>query len=109
MYTICLSGPESSRAQAELALEDARVPIYPDAHHAVMAWERMFPEDSDAFVAVQHADIDHVARIVQAAGWGLRMHYPTPPEPEPSPLERLAATVDELRVALAELNARGGR
>lgn len=105
MYTIALSGPKRSRAKAELLLEEARIPTYPTRHHAVRDWARIFPEDKEVFLAVEHDDVDHVAKVVGPAKFRLRMHYPTPPEPQPDPMADLVATVEEMRARIAELEA----
>lgn len=109
MLTIALSGPASTRAQAEVALEDARIPIYPTDHWAPMHWPTKFPGETDEWITVEHDDVDHIARTVEPAGWRLRLHYETPPKPEPSPEQKLAATIAEMRAEIDALKARTAR
>lgn len=77
---ICaLSGPEKSRAKAEIALEDAGLPLLPDGHHALMDWRSKFPDDKDAWLTVIAEHPDEAMRAVEKVkGWRLRMHYETP-------------------------------
>lgn len=107
MLTIALSGPADTRAQAEVALEDARIPVYPSDHHAPMDWRSKFPDDTDEWITVEHDNPGHVASVVEPAGWRLRMHYEVPARPEPSAMDLLIADMATMR---AELDAlKGGR
>lgn len=121
MLTIALSGPADTRAQAEVALEDARIPVYPTSgpcpcgcpavgplgqpagHHAVMDWRTKFPDEDCAWLTVEHKDVNHVVSVVEKAeGWRLRMHYETPAPPAPDPL---TATLAEMRAEIDALKA----
>ena len=106
MLTIALSGPADTRAHAEVALEDARVPVYPADHHAPMDWNAKFPGDTDEWITVEHEDPGHVASIVEPAGWRLRVHYETPEAPRPTAAQIQAATIAEMRAELDALKAR---
>ena len=109
MYTIALSGPERTRAQAEVALELARIPILPDDHHAPMPWASKFPEDDDAWLTVEHEDVDVAARVVESAGWRLRVHYPAPEKPKPTQEQIMAATIADMQAEIAALKAAVGK
>lgn len=106
-YTIVVSGPAESRAHAEVALEDAGLPLLPKDHHALMDWRSKFPHDDDAFVTVvgKHPD-QAVGALEGLEGWRLRVHYPTPEKPEPSPEQQFAATVADMKAEIEALKAR---
>lgn len=109
--TACLSGPERTRAQAAVALEDARIPILPSDHYAVMGWHGRLVADSpsgEAFLSVLVRDaeqLNEAARVVESAEWRLRVHYYTPEKPQPSAEQRIAATLDEMRAEIERLKA----
>jgi hypothetical protein len=123
----CLSGPERTRANVDVALEDQRIPQLPDDHHAQQAWgSKLAPYASEeaekaakkskrgtepqGFIAVHLADADDLNAAVSAAephGWVLRVHNPEPPKPEPSPESKIAATLAEMRAEIDALKARG--
>jgi hypothetical protein len=121
----CLSGPERTRANVDVALEDARIPHLPDDHHGTMDWTSKLPpyasEEAEkiakkdkrhgpqGFVIVHLADADELNAAVAAVephGWALRVHYPEPPKPEPSPEQQIAATLAEMRAEIDALKAR---
>ena len=131
MYTIALSGPAKTLAKAEVALETARIPVLPvggpcpcgghdgkgchhvnhlggpAGHHALMDWGSKFPGDTDAWLTVEHDDIDEaVAAVAKAKGWRLRVHYPTPDAPKQTGEQVLTATLAEMRAEIAELKAK---
>jgi hypothetical protein len=81
VYVVALSGPPDTRAQAEVALESAGVPLLPKDHHAGADWRRKFPDDDCAWLTCIHDDVNVPTRAVEAAGWVLRVHYPMPDEP----------------------------
>lgn len=107
MYTIALSGPASTLTQAGVALENARIPVYPDDHYAPMDWRAKFSGEPEgtAWLTVEHADVNVPAQAVADAGWVLRVHYPTPEAPKPDPMQALAATVEEMKAEIAALKA----
>jgi hypothetical protein len=113
----CLSGPERTRANVEVALEDARIPQLPDDHHGMMDWNRKLPQlpsgeepkEPHGFVTVHVADAEGLNKAVSACephSWVLRVHYPEPDRPEPSPEQRIAATLADMQREIAELKAR---
>ena len=106
VWVVALSGPESSRAQAEVALESAGIPLLPSDHHAMMNWRSKFPDDTDAWLTCVADDVNAPTRAVESAGWRLRVHYPMPDKPKPDPMTVLAATVEEMRAEIATLKAR---
>lgn len=110
--TCCLSGPERTRAQAELALETARIPIVPDGHYSLMGWEtKLQLDDKHALLNIQVRDaeqLNQAVTVVEKAKWVLRVHHDTLPEPEPTAEQTLAATVEEMRAEIAALKAKVG-
>lgn len=118
--TACFSGPERLRAKAELALEDVeRVGLLPSEHWAQMNWAGRLtatrsgddPKEPHGFTALIAADMDALNAAVKAVArhkWVLRTHHETPPKPEPSPEQSLAATVAEMQAEIAALKARLG-
>lgn len=101
MWTIALSGPERTRAKAEVALEQARIPILPSDHHALMDWPAKFPDEKDVWLTVEHSDVDAVVRAVDGAkGWRLRVHFETPPEPEQTELQTILHDIGRRLAAL---------
>jgi hypothetical protein len=123
----CLSGPERTRANVDVALEDARIPHLPDDHHGMMDWTSKLPpyasEEAEkqakkhkhhgpqGFVTVHVADADGLNAAVSAVephGWALRVHYPEPPKPEPSPERQIAATLADMRAEIDALKAKVG-
>lgn len=106
MYSIAISGPADTLPLAEDALRDARIPVYPADHWAPMPWTAKFPDDTDEWLTVEHEDVDHVSRVVESAGWRLRVHYEVPEKPKPSAEQQLAATVAEMQARIAALEGR---
>lgn len=123
----CLSGPERTRANVDVALEDARIPQLPDDHHAMMDWGSKLPPFASElaekiakkhkrggpqeFVTVHVADADELNAAVAAVekhGWVLRVHYPEPAAPEPSPESNIAATLAEMRAEIETLKTKVG-
>ena len=140
----CLSGPERTRPNVDVALEDARIPQLPTdgpcpcgcahqglhgepiGHHALMDWRSKLPpfasEEAEkaakkskrlggeqGFATVHLADADELNKAVAACephGWVLRVHYPEPPAPEPSPEMKIAATLADMQREIAALKAR---
>lgn len=118
----CLSGPERTRANVNVALDDARIPHLPDDHHGMMDWASKIPlkrseDDPDlaephGFATVHAGDsegLNRVASVIEPHGWVLRVHYPEPAKPEPSPETKIAATLDEMRARIAALEGNVGR
>ncbi len=117
-YTIVLSGPARTLADAEVALDLANVPVLPADHHAHMGLANTLPplasgkkpRAKHAFLTVQHADINVPTDLVEPHGWVLRAYYPTP-EPlttmsdpdENRTVKDLAATVAEMQREIAAL------
>lgn len=104
IYIVCLSGPERTRAQAEVALEDAGIPHLPSDHYATMNWASKLPalasgnepEEPHGFITVAAEDINRPVERVAEAGWVLRVHYHMPPEPAPDPMDALLARLAAL-------------
>lgn len=121
---VCLSGPERTRAQAVVALEDARIPELPKNHHAQMDWPRKLTAyacgdgppagvsaEPQGFIAVHVAGaegLNAAVRVVEPAGWVLRTHHEEPPAPKLDPLVGLAATMAEMQAEIAALKAKVG-
>jgi hypothetical protein len=103
----------------DVALEDARVAHLPDDHHGMMDWSTKLPlkrsEDDPeltephGFATIHVKDGEHLNAAVAACephGWSLRVHYPEPDRPEPSPESKIAATLAEMRAEIDALKAR---
>lgn len=103
----------------EVALEDLRVPHLPDDHHGMMDWASKLPlkrsdDDPDltephGFAAIHAANAEQLNAAVAACEpheWVLRVHYPEPDKPEPSPEMKLAATIADMQREIAALKAR---
>lgn len=109
MWIITIGGPARTRAKAEVALECARVELLPPGHHGAIDWSRRLPQERGReLLTVLHGDVDEVANAVRDARWTLVAHHPLPPEPEPTPEQRLHATIAEMRAEIAALKARIG-
>lgn len=128
---IWLSGPESSRAKTELALEDAGLHIFPPDHYAIgrksfsaehcqhlpMVASGPEPDEDHGFVAVLGPDetSSHsmAQRVVEPYGWVLRIHHELPPEPEPNPVleavRKMQQRIDELEARLGITVVQGVR
>lgn len=113
----CLSGPERTRQNVDVALEDASIPLLPDDHHGMMDWNSKLPalasgenpKEPYGFATVHCADADELNRAVSACEsheWVLRVHYSEPDKPKLSPELNLAATLDELQRRITELEGR---
>jgi hypothetical protein len=83
----------------------------------MMDWNRKLPQlpsgeepkEPHGFVTVHVADAEGLNKAVSACephDWILRVHYPEPDKPEPSPEMKLAATLDEMRAEIDALKAR---
>ena len=119
---VTLSGPDSTRAKAELALETAHLPVIPADHYSVgrksydpKHWGHLAqlpsgqePDEQHSFIAVlaeSEASFHTSYRVVEQFGWVLRVHYELPQEPQPDPI---VATLAEMRQKIAELEQRVG-
>lgn len=108
---VVLSGPESARAKAEIALEKARLTVIPPNEWPIQRqsykaehWPHLTqlpsgqdPDEEHGFVAVlaETEQAFHAAYgVVEKAGWVLRVHYELPSKPEPDPI---TATLQEMR------------
>lgn len=121
------SGPERTRANTEVALEDAKLPIFPPDHYAVGRKSYSAedckhlttlpsgkePSEEHGFVAILAQNIGDVNRAAGAAephGWVLRMHYDLPPEPKPDPIiqafNRMEQRIAELEHMIAVMGVR---
>ena len=139
-----LSGPEKTRAKAELALEKARLTIIPPTEWPISRrsyqaedWPSISPyplvrlpekkgkPERNEYAPAPFVNTDdqwgHVAVLaetealfhasyacVEKAGWVLRQHYELPPMPEPDPMVKLAATIQEMKAEIAALKAGRG-
>lgn len=109
-----LSGPERTRAKAEVALEDAHIPLLPADHHAHMSTDRTLsplasgeePSEEHSFLTVATRNVDAAVRAVEPAEWVLRVHRELGDPPQPSPEQILTATIDEMRAEIEALKAR---
>ena len=134
---VTLSGPEKTRAKAELALEKARLTIIPSTEWPIQrpsyqaehwphmtAWPVVRLPDKDEYVAAPHVDtklehgfvavlaeteeLFHAAyACVEKHGWVLRTHYELPPKPKPDPTSTLMATIADMQAEIAALKAGG--
>lgn len=117
-----LSGPERTRQNVEIELEDARIPVLPDDHHGMMDWMSKLPlkrSDDDPDLTEPHGfttvhvkdgeELNHTIGLCEPHEWVLRVHYPEPDKPEPSPEQRIAATLDEMQNRIVELEGRLAR
>lgn len=110
-YVVCLSGPERTRAVAEVGLEDARIPQLPSDHHARSFVRGLSPlasgqepAEPQSFLTVAAENVDAaVSAVERAQGWVLRMHFNMPAAPKPDPI---MATLAEMRDKIAQLEAR---
>jgi hypothetical protein len=111
MFTIVLSGPARTLHDAEVALDLADVPILPAEHHTHMGSTASLPalasgEDPDerqATLTVQHADINVPADAVAEHKWVLRLHYATPEPLALAPASAADPTVTELVATVADM------
>jgi hypothetical protein len=122
-----LSGPEKTRAKAELALEKARLTIIPPQEWPIQResykaehWPHLTPwpmsrlPDKDEYVPAPHVDtsIEHgfVAVLaetealfhasyaaVEKHGWVLRVHRELGEKPAPIPADALVATIEGMQ------------
>lgn len=100
-YTIVLSGPKAAEPQARTALASAGFPAAPTVHdHGLHAED---DQQAITFLTCAADDIDGPSSAIASLGYRLRQHYETPPDPEPSPLEQIAATMAEMQAQIAEL------
>ncbi len=134
-YVVVLSGPEKTRAKAELALEKARLTIIPPGEWPINRqsykaehWPHLTPypmvrlPDKDEYVPAPHVDttIEHgfiavlaeteelfhaAYGVVEKAGWVLRLHRELGEKPKPSPADGLAATIAQMQAEIAALKA----
>jgi hypothetical protein len=132
---VVLSGPEKTRAKAELALEKARLTIIPPKEwpiqresYAAEHWPHLTPypmvrlPDKDEYVPAPHVDtklehgfvavlaeteeLFHAAyAAVEKHKWTLRTHYELPAMPPPDPMTKLMATMQEMQAEIAALKA----
>lgn len=113
MYVVCLSGPERTRAQAEVAIEAAHIPFLPSDHHGMMGWNSKLashasgqePEEPHGFITVVAENVNAPVAAVEDAGWVLRVHYPMPAEPKKDPLTKL---LEDMQARISELEAKAG-
>lgn len=119
---VTLSGPEKTRAKAELALEKARLTIIPSKEWPVQResyqakhWPHLTahpsghePNEEHGFVAVlaeTEAAFHAAYGVVAKAKWVLRVHRELGEKPKPSPADGLAATIAQMQAEIAALKA----
>lgn len=106
--TIILSGPKFCENQARNALA-ARgyqaAPPSPFNHGLPDMATGDDPVQPQSFVTVYGDDVDAANAAVVSLGWGLRMHYDTPPDAEPSIDLQVASAVADLQRQIDELRA----
>lgn len=121
------SGPERTRAAMEVALEDAKLPIFPPDHYAVgrksysaedckhlaPLLSGTEPSEAHEFVAILAdgiGDVNRASGVVEPHGWVLRMHHDLPPEPKPDPIiqtfNRMEQRIAELEHRIAQMGVR---
>jgi hypothetical protein len=103
--TVVVSGPKSSEPQVRTALASAGFEVQKTVD------DHGFPPESGPPVAFVTAladedQLDAVAACAQTLGYALRLHHDTPPEPEPSEAQILAATLADMQREIAELRER---
>ena len=113
-WTVVLSGPESKRAAVEVALEDAGIFPLPEDHHALMDWGTKLPfdakkEKAHGWLTCQADDIDAPTASAAKHKWRLRIHYQTPPPPEPTTEQLLLAELQSLRAEVELLKTKAGQ
>lgn len=119
---VTLSGPEKTRAKAELALEKARLTIIPPTEWPIQRqsyqaehWPQLTqlpsgqpPDEEHGFIAVlaeTEAAFHAAYTCVEKAKWVLRVHYELPEKPKPDPTVALMATIAEMQAEIAALKA----
>jgi hypothetical protein len=131
---VILSGPEKTRAKAELALERARLTIIPSTEWPINRrsyraedWQHLTPwpmvrlPDKDEYVPahvdtkIEHGfvavlaeteELFHAAyTVVEKTKWVLRQHHELPAKPKPGPAEDLAATIEQMYARIEALEA----
>lgn len=109
--TAVFSGPKRTRKIAELVLQESGYEPLHAKHenaHALMDWARKFPAEKKTTewitVTTENVNVPHA--LVAEHGWVLRMHYPTPDRPEPTPEQKLTATIAEMQARIAQLEGR---
>lgn len=119
---VVLSGPEKTRAKAELALEKANLTIIPPTEwpvsrksYAAKDWPHLTarpsgqpPDEEHGFLAVlvETEQAFHAAYgVVAKAKWVLRLHYELPAKPKADPIDALTATIQKMQAEIAELKA----
>lgn len=119
---VILSGPEKTRAKAELALEKAHLTIIPPTEWPINRrsykaehWPHLTqlpsgqpPDDDHGFVGVlaeTEAAFHAAYGCVDKAKWVLRIHYELPEKPKPDPSLALAATIQQMQARIEVLEA----
>lgn len=104
--TIVLSGPKSSQSQARNALASAGITVHATVHDHGLE-DLSHPGQPDAYLTVEHSDINQAHQTVEPLGWRLRAHWHTP-EPKP-PRQDLMATIEAMQRRLNALEAKTRR
>ena len=111
-YTIILSGPKSAVSQARTALGGAGLAAMdtPTGHGLPDRADGQEVKQAVAFLTVRGdaSTVDRAHRAVATVGWTLRAHYHTPPEPEPSQMDRVLAEMLEMRAEIDALKGAEG-
>lgn len=113
---IVLSGPKTRLTHARAALQGAGFRIHDTDHdHGLPEWHETeivdgTPVATDApepqtFLTLDGDDIDLAQRVSEPLGWRLRAHHDTPEETPPS---GIAATLEDMRQRITELEAKVG-
>jgi hypothetical protein len=76
--TCLLSGPLAQRGPLMASLERAGARLEPDQGSRGHAHGLPDDDASQGWIAVRHADVDHVVSFASRAGWALRLHWNTP-------------------------------
>jgi hypothetical protein len=88
--TAVLSGPNTTRGTLAAAVEGD---VATGAHN----WGLDAPK-GHAWLTVRVTDLDGLAGLAEGMGWVLRLHFPTPavPDPTPDPLADIMRRLDRL-------------
>lgn len=111
--TAVFSGSKRTHKIAELVLQESGYePLHPDHEdaHALMDLAMKFPAEKKTteWITVTTENVNLPHALVAEHGWKLRMHYPTPDRPEPTPEQKLEATIAEMQSRLAQLEGKVG-
>lgn len=107
--TIVLSGPKTAESQARTALASAGFCVHGRARdYGLPDHAHGHKRQTVAFISCEGDDLDRAVKVAKTLGYALRLHHGTVPEPEPSPMETIAATLAEMQREIAALKAKVG-